>query len=129
MGNVPQGTCSNWIECLGLLEDQHTSFHCWQNLQENGFVCLHLVLRQRELLVLEVLLSPTKQTKLQPEKVEKLLYIQQNYVKVKIKKWLLTSAEEQADEAAAVEGPASPSPAASRTSTPNVVDLTVEDNY
>ena len=69
-----------------------------------------------------------KRTKLQPEQ-EKLLYIQQNYVKVKIKKWLLTSDEEQADEAAAVEGPASPSPAASRVSTPNVVDLTVEDNY
>ena len=70
-----------------------------------------------------------KRTKLQPEQVEKLLYIQQNYVKVKIKKWLLTSDEEQAEEAAAVEGPASPSPAASRASTPNVVDLTVEDNY
>ena len=35
-----------------------------------------------------------KRTKLQPEQVEKLLYIQQNYDRVKIKTYKLTSAEE-----------------------------------
>ena len=36
-----------------------------------------------------------KRTKLQPEQVEKLLYIQQNYPKVQIKRWLLTSQDEK----------------------------------
>ena len=35
-----------------------------------------------------------KRTKLQPEQVEKLLYIQQNYDRVKIKTYKLTSTEE-----------------------------------